>query len=385
MLSWQPRHRLLILSSHAGSSVKIAVLAHLKYPIAQPFAGGLEMHTHLLTRLLREAGHEVTLFCARGSDPALGPAEICDPTGEGRGDPVLQATIDEVEARAYAEIVERVAGGGFDLVHNNCLHDVPLRRSREIGAPMVTILHTPPFPSLSAGVEAAAPGMAFAAVSRTLAQEWQALVPAAHVIGNGIDLSAFAFRPEAEAAPYAVWSGRIVPEKGLHLAIDAVRLAGLTLRFAGPRNDTGYWYNEIVPRLGPDLVDLGHLAQGDLAVQIGGARVALVTPRWEEPFGLVVAEAIACGTPVAGFRRGALPEILDRTCGRLARADDVRDLARAIRAAMTLDRRACRNRAETLFDAATMTRRYEDLYRRLLARAAGPDAIPSSASLADAA
>ncbi|WP_251982289.1 glycosyltransferase, partial [Methylobacterium sp. B1] len=137
-------------------------------------------------------------------------------------------------------------------------------------------------------------------------------------------------------------------EKGLHLAIDAARAAGLPLTFAGPKLNPGYWAAEIAPRMGPDLTHLGHLAHRDLAHHLGRARVAIVSPRWEEPFGLVVAEALACGTPVAAFRRGAMPDILDASCGRLARPDDPQDLAVAIREAAGLSRRACRDRAEAL-------------------------------------
>ena len=91
---------------------------------------------------------------------------------------------------------------------------------------------------------------------------------------------------------------------------------------------------------------------------LGGARVALVSPRWEEPFGLVVAEALACGTPVAGFRRGASARrILDDETGRLAEPDSATDLARAAREAAQLDRASCRRRAEILFDADTDDRR----------------------------
>ncbi|WP_284247219.1 glycosyltransferase, partial [Methylobacterium haplocladii] len=289
--------------------MKIALLAHLKYPIAQPYGGGLEMQTHLLTRTLRQRGHAVTLFAAHGSDPALEPHTVCPPTGEAFADPVHELAVDAAEFAAYSVIMDAVAGGGFDLVHNNSLHDLPLRASLHIGVPMVTALHTPPFDSLAAGVAAASPGMTFAAVSKTLAQDWRALVPETHVIGNGIDLGTFRFQAEPAIPAYAFWSGRIVPEKGLHLAIEAARLAGLPLVFAGPRTDIAYWTTEIAPRLGPDLTDLGHLSHGELAAHLGRATVALVTPRWEEPFGLVVAEALACGTPVAAFARGALPDL----------------------------------------------------------------------------
>ncbi|MDP4024607.1 glycosyltransferase family 4 protein [Methylobacterium sp. NEAU 140] len=350
--------------------MKIAILAHLKYPIGQPHAGGLEMHTHLLTGALRRAGHAVTLFAARGSDPALEPVTLCDPTGDALADPEREAEIDRAERDAYRRMMTMVAAGGFDLVHNNSLHDLPLRESARLDVPFVTVLHTPPFDSLVGGVEAASPDMTFLAVSPSLAQEWAGIVPGAEVVGNGVDLSTFAYNPSPDDPPYVFWSGRIVPEKGTHLAIDAARAAGLPLVFAGPRMNPGYWDAEIAPRLGPGLTYLGHLPHRDLAHHLGRARVAIVSPRWEEPFGLVVAEALACGTPVAAFRRGAIPDILDATCGRLAEPDDAASLAGAIRAAADLSRRACRDRAEALFDAAAMTARYLEVYDAVLEQAA---------------
>ena len=346
--------------------MKIAVLAHLKFPIRQPFAGGLELHTHLMSRLLRDRGHAVTLFAAEGSDLGLGTVAVCPPTGIARGDAIGDAQIDEAEFVAYAAIMEAVAEGGFDIIHNNSLHGLPLRLSGALATPMLTVLHTPPFEPFVDGVRAAGPKTAFAAVSPSLAAQWRSLVLAPAIVGNGIDLAVFPFRPDSGSAPFAFWSGRIVPEKGLHLAIDAARLAGLPLSFAGPRYDRDYWEAEIAPRLGPDLTDHGHLGQAKLAEKLGAARVAVASPCWEEPFGLVVAEALACGTPVAGFRRGSLPDILDETCGRLARPGDVADLAGAMVEAAGLARQACRRRAEALFDATTMIDRYEALYRDLL-------------------
>ncbi|MCE4226626.1 glycosyltransferase family 4 protein [Methylobacterium sp. C25] len=359
--------------------MKIALLAHLKYPIAQPFAGGLEMQTHLLVRGLRERGHDVALFASQGSDAALEPWTVCAPTGEAFDDPVRALEVDAIEFATYSNILEAVGTGDFDLVHNNSLHDLPFRAVRHLGIPMLTVLHTPPFPSLVAGVEAAGADMTYAVVSQTLAASWQPHVSDAYVIGNGIDLSTFRFEVEAARPSYAFWSGRIVPEKGLHLAIDAARLEGLPLVFAGPRTDVAYWAAEIAPRLGPDLTDLGHLPHDELARYLGRACIALVTPRWEEPFGLVVAEAVACGTPVAAFARGALPDLVTPSCGRCAHADDVEDLARAIREARRLDRYSCRAYGEAHFDAGTMIDAYEALYRTVLAASDRGAADPGEA------
>lgn len=363
--------------------MKIAVIAHLKFPIRQPFAGGLELHTHLTARLLRSRGHDVTLFAAAGSDPALGTVVVCPPTGVATNRDE-DALIDLAEASAYGVVMDAIGRGGFDVVHNNALHWLPLKAGASLPVPMLTVLHTPPFDPFVDGVAAAGPRARFAAVSPSLAAQWQPLVPNPFVIGNGIDLAAFPFRPVPEAPASAVWTGRIVPEKGLHLAIDAARLAGMPLAFAGPRYDRAYWEAEIAPRLGPGVVDHGHLGLAALARRVGAARVAIASPRWEEPFGLVVAEALACGTPVAGFRRGALPDILDETCGRLARPDDVADLAAAIVAAATLDRGACRRRATALFDSGTMIDGYEALYRALATATPPVPAHTAAAAFAEA-
>lgn len=345
--------------------MKIAIIAHLKFPIAQPFSGGLEMHTHLLATALQARGHKVTLYAAEGSTASLGLVPVCPPTGSAFDDASCER-IDALEHAAYVRIMDAVSEGDFDLVHNNSLHSLPLLRAPELTVPMVTALHTPPFEPFVRGVLARAHDMTFAAVSDSLAREWRDVIGLPLVIGNGINLKSFAYAPVPKGEPHAIWMGRLVPEKGPHLAIDAARAAGLPLRFAGPRSDPAYWDAQIAPRLGPDITYLGHLGHADLARRAGEAHVALCTPRWEEPFGLVLAEFLACGTPVAAFARGAIPDILDESCGVLAPADDVVGLGRAVTQAIHLQRHDCRRRAEHLFDAETMTDRYEAMYATVL-------------------
>ena len=354
----------------------IALIAHLKYPIAEPFAGGLEMHTHLLARALIRRGHRVTLFAAEGSDPALNLRAVCPPTGEGHGDLLKEEQVALAELDAYRAIMEQVAAGRFDLVHNAALHDLPLTMAHCLRIPMVTAFHTPPFPGLETGVrDRSGEGMRFVAVSDCVRDIWSPIVPVDAVVGNGIDLGQFAFG--AITGSHAIWSGRLVPEKGPHLAIDAARRAGIPLRLAGPRSNEDYWSNEILPRLGEGVTYLGHLGHAALAREVAGARVALCTPRWEEPYGLVVAEALACGTPVAGFARGALPQIVDALSGALAPPDDVAGLAEAIRAASHLRRADCRRRAEQVCDAMVMVAGYEAMYRTMLAPAIAQPASPA--------
>ena len=351
--------------------MKIAIIAHLKYAIGQPFAGGLEMHTHMLARSLRGRGHEVTLFASTHSDPALGVEAICDETS------LLETGVAEAgdvaffrEHHAYLRLMTDLRSRSFDVIHNNSLHYLPVCMSDTVPAPMVTTLHTPPFCWLESGIRLGRGNMRYVAVSQATADMWRHVATARHVIPNGIDLRQFPGRARPDDDPYLVWYGRIVPEKGLDHAIDAARMAGMALRIAGPISDERYYRDVIVPRLGRDAVHVGHLAHGDLARLVAGARAALCTPRWEEPYGLVVAEALACGTPVAAYRRGGVPSLLHAGCGVLAEPDDMASLAEAAKAAMRLDRAACRVHAEQHCDAEHMVDRYEALYTEMVGTAA---------------
>jgi UDP-glucose:tetrahydrobiopterin glucosyltransferase len=319
------------------------------------------MHTHLLTERLSARGHMVTLFAAEGSH---GPSVVAftEPTsgllGEHGND------VDHIEAEAYEAMMDVIEAGDFDVIHFNALHPIPLIRSGLLQIPTIAVLHTPPFEPLASAVRSMRMNKIVVAVSANLRSQWD-LDEQTQIIHNGIDLARFRFVGRQERAT-AIWSGRIVPEKGPHLAIDAAVASDIPLDLAGPIIDIDYWAACIAPRLGDRVRYIGHLDQTKLADAVGHAAVCICTPRWEEPFGLVVAEALACGTPVAAFRRGALPDILDPSCGALADADDVGGLTSAIKACLKLVRNDCRTRAERLFDAEVMIDRYEALYQSLI-------------------
>lgn len=350
--------------------MRVAIIAHLKHAIVEPFAGGLEMHTHLLARSLAARGHDVTLFASTRSDPAAGLEAICDETS------LLATGIAEAndvaffrEHHAYLRLMTDLRRRDFDIVHNNALHYLPVAMADTLPMPTVTTLHTPPFCWLESGIRLCrAADMRFVAVSAAIRAMWSPITAIDRVVANGIDLARFPFRAEPAADPYLVWYGRIVPEKGLHLAIAAARHLDMPLRIAGPISDPDYFAARIAPELSADVRHLGHLDHDALSALIGGARAFLCTPCWEEPYGLVVAEALACGTPVAAFARGAVPALLDERSGRLAIPDDPLALADAARAAMLLDRRDCHARATATCDAEAMIDGYEALYDEMVHR-----------------
>ncbi|HEX6342236.1 glycosyltransferase [Umezawaea sp.] len=333
----------------------------------EPFAGGLEAHTWQLATGLRARGHEVTIFGGTGSDPALRvrAMPVLPPlSAQARRDVSMPPDYFIAEHHAYLGLMmDLSSSAGCDVVHNNSLHYLPVAMASALRAPVLTTLHTPPTPWLESAIRLCSPEHAsFAAVSAHTARQWSSLVSAITVVRNGVALDRWV--PGGGGGP-PVWFGRLVPEKGAELAIRAARSAGTGLRLAGPRPDAEYFRREIEPLLGGDVVYEGHLTHHDLVRLVGSATVAVVSPRWEEPYGLVVAEALACGTPVAGFARGALPEVLDEHSGVLAAPDDVAGLAAAITRAASLDRDAARHRAETMCSVDRMVDGYVRMYREL--------------------
>ncbi|MEW2166657.1 glycosyltransferase family 4 protein [Streptomyces sp. NPDC007084] len=347
--------------------LRIALIASARHPIRDPFPGGLEAHTWTLSRALRARGHDVTIFAGPGSDPALGVVELpLRPAGiseAARNDASMVAAQWVGEHHAYLQLMLDLSRGParFDIVHNNSLHYLPVAMAPALSVPVVSTLHTPPTPWIEAAIQGGPDcPVHFSAVSDHTAAAWRHVVPAATVVRNGIDTRRWHQGPGGEEL---VWSGRIVPEKGAHLAIDAARMAGRKLRLAGPVGDTEYFDARIRPRLDRAITYVGHLPQPELCELVGSSAAAVVTPCWDEPYGLVIAEALACGTPVCGFARGALPEIVTDDCARLVPPGDRTALAKSIEPTIGLSRTAARRHAESFCSMESMTRDYELLYR----------------------
>lgn len=348
--------------------LRICLVASSRFPVQQPFMGGLEAHTHALVEELSRRGHRVSLFAALGSDPALGathiPASSFTTSHTARADVGSPPELWMEEHHAYLDLMLGIARGRhgpFDVVHNNSLHHLPVAMSELVDVPVVTTLHTPPVPWLESAMCFAAADSRFVAVSRRMARAWRHTVDPV-VVHNGVDTSFWRAGPGGAGA---VWSGRIVPEKAPHEALDAAERAGVPLVLAGPLHDRAYFEREVAPRLGDRARYAGHLDQTALQRLVAEASVVAVTPQWDEPFGLVAAEAMACGTPVAAYDRGALSEIVSPETGALVPGGDVDALAVALVEASHRDRAVVRRRICEGFSLTRMVDDYERVYQQV--------------------
>lgn len=356
--------------------LRILVIAPSRHLIRQPHPGGLEAAVWDRVRSLRALGHEVTLIAARGSD-------FLDRTPERMLLPGVvwggARSSDEAYPDGYLDQVSSVLGGvvdhlvahpdAFDLIDNHSLHPTPIERSADHGIPMLTTLHTPPLPELVAAAVVAGAAHSFVAVSSHTASEWRAFGVDSTVLPNVVDPAAWPLGPGGQDL---VWFGRLVPEKGAHLAIDAARMLGRQLTVLGRVGDVEYFDDAVAPRLGADVRHLGPLRRRRLAQVVGSSGCALVTPCWDEPFGMVVAEALTTGTPVAAFDRGGISEVVQGLPGaRLVPPGDTAALAAAASALLQTspaERMLIREHAIERFSSQRWLPQLDALYRQQVAR-----------------
>lgn len=350
-------------------SLRIAVIAHCRHPIAAPFMGGMEAHAHHLCHALAARGHEVTLVAAGDSQVGVAQMPMMEahydrdfPWHRFHGTDALNAHLD----LCHAEALHGIMGAGFDVIHNNSLHRFPPRLARAARLPMVSSMHVPPFDALRRAIrDSVAPWHCVTGCSTRHLRAYfpDALPGSAHVVPNGIDVAEWPFRPEGDGS--AVWAGRITPNKAPHLALQAAGRAGIDLTLFGAIEDGDYFRDHIRPQLRGGLHYGGHLPAGQLAAEYGRASALLFTPQWDEPFGLTAIEAMACGTPVAAIRMGAVDEVVG-PAGRYAAADGT-GLDQALIEAMQIPRSLPRARVEAHFSLDRMIAGYTRLYRRAIA------------------
>jgi UDP-glucose:tetrahydrobiopterin glucosyltransferase len=333
--------------------VKIAVVASPVTPLVPAQLGGAQAFISDLAAGLAARGHDVTLHCAEGSVvrgvrlatvplPRDAPAALVMPGG---GQPPPAPGVAAALEAMFASIDDDV-----DVVSQHAFDGPAFELGRE--RPVLHTLHLPPIVASVVEAVRRLPPARLAAVSHSSAQSWVgAGVGVGQVLPNGVpDYPVGDGHVEAAA----LIAGRISPEKGIEDAIAAARACGLPVRLAGAHYDPGY---------APDLdgvEQLGSLPRDELRRVMAASAVTICAVRWDEPFGMVAAEAQMAGCPVAAYRRGAMPEVIeDGVSGRLAEPHDRASLARAIHEALELDRKAVRASAQRRLGIDATIERYE--------------------------
>ncbi len=329
------------------------------YTVPPQGYGGVESVIAGLVDRLVERGHHVTLFAAGARGTAAQEFVRTWDTP-----PTDQLTLALPEVVHAARVEALLQAHTVDLIHDHTLAGPLTAQARH--APTVVTVHGT-MDDLAGVYRPLGSAVCLVAVShaqrgRAPDLNWVATVH------NGIDVDSFPYR--ADKDDYVLFLGRFHPQKAPHLAVEAARRAGVRIILAGKRIEElehEYYRDELAPLLGPDAVDVGVADQALKRRLLAGARCLVFPIRWEEPFGLVMVEAMACGTPVVALARGAVPEVVahGRTGFVVERPEQ---LAAAIADCASLDPADCRRHVSSRFSLEAMATGYEHAYRRVLAR-----------------
>jgi glycosyltransferase involved in cell wall biosynthesis len=358
----------------ASNNMRIAQLAPLAESVPPKLYGGTERVVSWLTEELVNLGHDVTLFASADSKTAARLVSVWPRAlrlSRPRPDP----------AAACAALLEAIADrpGDFDLIHchTDWLHLPLLRR---LGVPFLTTLHGRLDVGYLKNLVRRFPGSPFVSISDSqrrplLDLEWAATV----YHGQPPDLLQPHFTPQS----YLAFLGRISPEKRPDLAIRLAKATGMPLRIAAklPRKENRYFREQVQPLLnGNDIEFIGEVDDRGKQSLLGNAAALLFPIDWPEPFGLVMIEAMACGTPVIAWRRGAVPEIIeDGVTGFVVDSEEA--AVQSIRRIGELDRRRVRAEFERRFTARRMAEDYVKAYQKLARGTARcPEIAPSNAA-----
>jgi glycosyltransferase involved in cell wall biosynthesis len=360
--------------------LRIALLAPPWLPVPPGGYGGVESVVALLADALVEGGHDVTLFAAPGSHSRARVVTLLDRLHAREiGASVVEA--DHV-ARAFAHI-ERAAMDGepYDLVHDHSGW-VALAMADRLQVPVLHTVHGAFDDNARRFYTAHAAKGALSCISRAQAATRPAGVRVDAVVPNPINVTAW--RSDVPKDDYLLWVGRFVPEKGPHRAIRVAQATGRRLILAGPvqPGQEAFFAESIEPHVdGEQIRYVGEIG-GPRKQELFAAASALLMPiTWDEPFGMVMVEAMASGTPVIAFARGAAPEVVEAGRSGLLVGDE-EAMASAIEDAVQLAPAECRASAAERFSPAAVAARYEEAYRAI-ALAVDADARPAGDGRAD--
>jgi glycosyltransferase involved in cell wall biosynthesis len=330
-------------------------------PVPPPAYGGIEEVVRLLCEGLAEHGHEVTLFAAPGSESRVDVTAVLE---EAHPDKIQMAQIEvDHVARAFAAIDSAGADGWpYDVIHDHTGHSA-LAMADRVTAPLVHTLHGPFDEAACRFYAQHGRKGCIVAISQAQLADAPPEMGGGRVVPNPIELDEWPFRPDKD--DYVLWIGRMSPDKGPNRAIAAAREAGVRLLLAGPvqPGQEQFFAEEVEPQIGSEGIEYVGEADGEAKRALyQGARALLMPIRWPEPFGLVMVEALASGTPVIAFAEGSAPEIVeDGRTGFVV--DDEHAMAAAVGRLDEIDPEDCRRSCEQRFSVDAVVRGYEDVYR----------------------
>ena len=367
-----PAHGSFPWSRHRPSSVhplRVALLAPPWLPVPPPGYGGIEAVLEQLAAGLVRRGHEVTLLAAPGShSPAAVVTLLEAPQPRKIGQTLYE--IDHV-LRAF-EVLEAggAAGQRFDLVHDHSGFAAFALADR-LPVPMLHTIHGPFTPDITAFYRRHASKAWVSGLSRAQLAAKPANLRSVGPIPNPIDVSTWPF--EARKQRHLLWIGRMTEEKGAHRAIAVARAAGRPLVLAGPvqPGQEDFFRREIEPHIdGLRVSFVGEVGGRDKQRLFAGAAALLMPIRWPEPFGMVMIEAMACGTPVLAFPEGSAAEIVRHGVSGFLTRDEAA-MAAAVSSLDELDPAACRAWVAEHFDTGAVAAAYETAYRTVVSPPSG--------------
>lgn len=340
--------------------MRVAVVAPPWIPVPPHGYGGIEWVVSLLVEELVERGHHVTLFASGGSRTKAELISVFDEAPTAR---MHENVADARHAAAVFREIRLRAGtpDAFDVVHDHSACIV-LAAAGLLPVPVVHTLHGAFTPEMKRFYSHVADDAIYVAISETQRLGMPEL-PVAAIVPNSVDIGGFTFRREKD--DYLLCLGRVSRPKGQDVAIQIAKAAGLPLVLAGkvdPGDDTEYFDEAILPHVDGQMVRFeGEVPDDRKRELMAGARAMLFPIRWREPFGLVMIEALASGTPVIATRYGAVPEVIrDGVTGFIV--DDPGAMPAALGRLDEIDPAACRADAEARFSPAVMAGGYERVY-----------------------
>jgi len=343
--------------------VRIALVAPPFIPVPPTAYGGTELFIAQLADGLVARGHDVLVY-ANGASRTSGELRWCYEEADWPPRPEAHSALKSIDHGSWS--LRNALDDRADVIHLNDAIHIPL--ARFVPLPMLHTLHHPHEDELT-GLYRRFPDISYVAISH--AQRAAELLPKMAVIHHGIQLSDYRYQGTKD--DYVCFLGRMAPVKGPHLAIAAARQAGVRIKLAGEIQPVfqSYWDEEVAPLV--DGTDVEYVGEADPQAKnelLGNARALLFPIQWEEPFGLVMVEAMACGTPVLAFPTGSVPEVVeDGVSGRIC--EDLDEMAEWIRNP-GVDPLDCRHHVERHFSLDVMVDAYEALYRSL----AGGSLVP---------